>query len=116
MPLQPDDDFLRDLLQRTTRLLEEQGVSAEDANQVASELCAQVRADWGGQQLYIRKASPEEMTQRDQLIYNEFNGRNHLQLARKHNLSTAHIYHIVKLAKARERASRQHHLFESSSR
>jgi Mor family transcriptional regulator len=60
---------------------------------------------WGGQNIYFPMGLSYKLSQRDQAIYNEFNGINHSELARKHHVSLQWIYKIVKTVQKEETLS-----------
>jgi Mor family transcriptional regulator len=57
-------------------------------------LCAQ----FGGEQIYIHKLAELAKASRDRDIVAAFNGRNHLELARKYNLTSKRIRQILAAA------------------
>ncbi|MDP2091783.1 MAG: Mor transcription activator family protein [Pseudohongiella sp.] len=109
---QQDDDILIDLQQIASRVICDGGVPAANADEIASRISAEIRASWGGQQIYIKKTDLEQLSARNIDIYNEFNGSNHHQLAKKHGLAVPVIYRIIKTVQLQEREKRQHKLFK----
>ena len=53
------------------------------------------------------------LNERDMKIYEEFNGNNHRELARKYNVSMQWVYKIVKKVHKDEVARRQMSMFET---
>lgn len=107
--------LLNDLRDLSSRLLQNDVQLDEDfANQVANELAFQVAQHWGGQSVYIIKDDTFLADERDIKIYNECNGVNHSELARKYKISLQYVYRIVKRVGDAERARRQPDLFAAS--
>ncbi len=52
-----------------------------------------------------------KLSKRDETIYQEFNGINHSELARKYGVSLQWIYKIVKAVQKEEMAKRQPDMF-----
>jgi Mor family transcriptional regulator len=73
------------------------------AAELARELAEDVRHKWGGGLIYIPQGARYNRQRRDATIWREFNGRNHAELAHRHNLTLSCVYDII----ARERAFRQ---------
>lgn len=70
-----------------------------------------MRMDWGGKQVYFPKGLAADITKRDLELYQEFDGTNHEQLARKYHLSVQWVYKIIKNVQAFEVARRQIDMF-----
>ncbi len=67
------------------------------SNLLTTEIERQLRAEAGGDRLYIAKTCDSaEKCDRDSLIKSEFTGNNLAQLAKKHNLSHRQIRRICK--------------------
>ena len=106
--------LLNDLRDLSARLLQNDvQLDQEFANQVANELAFQIAQHWGGQSVYIIKDDTFLADERDLKIYNECNGINHSELARKYKISVQYVYRIVKRVSEAERARRQPDLFAS---
>lgn len=105
-----DEDILKELQQIALQVLEEAGFNDEPAQGIALQLIDQVRGAWGGQQIYIRKCEPGALSKRDLEIYHKFNGRNHQQLAKQHDLTPAQVYRILRTVGQSERERRQRSL------
>lgn len=98
-------ELLADLAARAEALLLAEGMPEDRARSVAFKLAESVRQHWGGQLVYVPVGKDYEITQRDALIWQQFNGHNHEDLAREHRVTLVHVYRIIsKMAKlARER-------------
>lgn len=82
------------------------------AEQIANEIAYQLSQYWGGSMFYVQKYSPWIAHERDLAIWNAFNGKNHLELCEKFNLSLPYIYEI--LARMRKSNDKQKDLFDLS--
>ena len=105
-------EILEDLADRIARvLIERAGIDAAVARQVGREVAEHVRQHWGGSQIYIPKGEAYAVSERDQAIFERFNGTNVTELARLHDLSERQIRAIVKRVKAFVRSRYQMSLF-----
>jgi Mor family transcriptional regulator len=88
-------------------------VSMDDgtARHVAKEVADRMSAHWGGQNIYFPMGLSVKLSRRDRQIYDEFNGTNHSDLARKYSVSLQWIYKIVKAVRKDEIARRQVDMF-----
>ena len=95
-------DQLRSIVE--AKLLEYR-LDAASAAELAGLIAEQVRADWGGQHVYIPKVmSRADVAKRNEEIVAAFNGLNALELCRKHGISASHLRRIVGEAAARATA------------
>ena len=83
----------------------------QQAVEVSKKLSHHLTSNWGGQLIYLPKNLLGRVSERDLKIYKEFNGKNHVELARKYDLTVQHIYRIVKEVGMAERAKNQGDLF-----
>lgn len=83
----------------------------QQAVEVSKKLSHYLTSNWGGQLIYFPKNLLGRVSERDLKIYKEFNGKNHVELARKYDLTVQHIYRIVKEVGLAERAKNQGDLF-----
>jgi Mor family transcriptional regulator len=104
-------ELLTDLAQSIAAFLQELiELDQERSVHVGEEIANRVARHWGGQLIYV-PIGIVKMSERDMAIWNEFDGRNHSDLARKHGVSLQWIYKIVKDMRQAEMARRQHNLF-----
>ena len=75
----------------------------EIAEQVGIEIANRLATDWGGQLIYMPAGVAVQISQRDQAVYAEFNGKNHSELARKYQISLQWVYKIVSRCRAMEK-------------
>ena len=105
-------ELLVDLAEQcSVALRETAGMDKDKAEQVGREIADRMAAHWGGQNIYFPMGLSYKLSQRDRLIYDEFNGSNHSELARKHGVSLQWIYKIIKTVRQEEIDRRQGGLF-----
>lgn len=105
-------ELLRELLAKTAAVLREKGGLAEDiANELAGAVVDMVRTDLGGQLVYFPKGTMMDVHARDIEMWNEFNGHNHEDLARKYELAVPVVYDRLKKIKRLMMARHQADLF-----
>lgn len=93
-------------------LVELAGLDQDKAEQLGREIADRMAAHWGGQIIYVPMGLYIGLSRRDKQIYDEFNGTNHSELARKHDVSLQWIYKIVRTVRREEIARRQGGLFD----
>lgn len=105
-------ELLVDLTEHVAAALGEL-VSMDDeaARHVAKEVADRMAAHWGGQNVYFPMGLAGKLSRRDRQIYEEFNGTNQSDLARKWGVSLQWIYKIVKAVRKDEIARRQTDMF-----
>jgi len=86
-----------------------QGVAAkkEDADHLARFVVVTLGHHFGGRQIYLPKGDILDAAIRDKKIWQEFNGKNVVQLAIKYKLSEVAIYKILSQQRALHRAKVQ---------
>ena len=105
-------ELLLDLADQVALALKEiLQLDAERADQVAREIAERMAAHWGGQNIYFPMGLSYKMSKRDRRIYDDFNGLNQSDLARKYRVSLQWVYKIVKTARKNEMARRQGDMF-----
>lgn len=99
-------ELLSDLAQHiAVDLRERLALEPSEAEEIGAHVAKRMAGHWGGQNIYFPMGLSAQLFKRDQQIYQEFNGVNHGELARKYHVSLQWIYKIVK-AVQRERAKR----------
>lgn len=91
--------------------LKNTGVKQEAAEGIADHVIDQVRATFGGEPLYIPKGIGMDAVLKHHEIYRQFNGHNHHELARLHNVSVQWVYYIVRTIGRQMRRRDQPDLF-----
>jgi Mor family transcriptional regulator len=86
-------------------------LTGEQALQIGREIAERMAGHWGGQNVYFPMGLSYKLSQRDRQIFDEFNGTNHSDLARKYVVSLQWIYKIVKAVRQEEMARRQGDMF-----
>ena len=105
-------DLLIDLAQHVAVALTELiKLDEGQAEQTGREIANRMAAHWGGQNIYFPMGLTYKLSQRDQQIYDKFNGVNQSDLAREYGVSLQWIYKIVKAVRQEEIARRQGKLF-----
>lgn len=108
-------ELLVDLTEHVAASLKELVAMDEgSARHVAQEVADRMAAHWGGQNVYFPMGLAGKLSRRDRLIYEEFNGTNQSDLARKWGVSLQWIYKIVKAVRKDEIARRQVDMFAPS--
>lgn len=104
---------LCDILHLAGQVLMAHGLDGDAAAAALDNLGTRLRATWGHVgAIYISMDLRAALAARDERLYNEFNGSNVLELARKYQVSQQHVYRIVKRQSRLLIARRQPDLFE----
>jgi Mor family transcriptional regulator len=110
-----DDDkypeILRELRESIAATLFGLGVEQERAGLCAHACAERIRADWGGQLVYINKGQEYDLSARDLEIWRKYNGRNKHQLCREYGITEQWFYKVIKAMRKKETARRQADLF-----
>lgn len=85
------------------------GLTAEQIRVNAFAITETIRRECGG--VYLPRGTRFDLSQHEEQIYREFNGKNYAQLAKKHGHSEVHIRKLVGRGLERDRARRQISLF-----
>jgi len=104
-------ELLDDVVEQAKSVLSDHGVADDVAEQAATALAEHLAEHWGGQLINMPKNFLYKLAQRDRVIYDEFNGRNIAELARKYNMSARGIYKVIERAKKRVVKEKQPDLF-----
>ena len=83
------------------------GVAKDEAEAIAREFAHRALAPMGGAEVYVPQDLEFLLSKRDIELWNEFNGNNHLELAKKYKVSEVWVYKIIARVKAEEIAKRQ---------
>ncbi|EBA4495604.1 Mor transcription activator family protein [Salmonella enterica] len=109
-PQQPE--IFADLAQHVAATLKEMvGMENDIAEQIAVAVANRMMHAWGGQTVYLPKGMIFMTSARDYQIWQECDGRNYRELAKKYNLTLQWIYTVVKKIQRAESARRQLTLF-----
>lgn len=103
--------LLDDVARHAAAIMAERGIDRDLAAELGQELAEFLRAEWGGQQVYIPRGTHFELSARDVEIWESWNGDNVLELCRQYNISKQRLYQIIAAMKARETRKRQGRLF-----
>lgn len=105
-------ELLNDIGQVIASSLFGMGFPEENAKNGAYQITEKIRTELGGSAMYLPKGHLYDLSERDREIFDQFNGRNLYELARKFDLTEMQIRNIVKRALLRLRAKQQRPLFE----
>ncbi|WP_313897247.1 Mor transcription activator family protein, partial [Vibrio sp. Vb0877] len=79
----------------------------ESAVKLLGEFCKH----FGGFPIYVPKGRKLEAEIKKISIWNDFNGKNVEELAKKYDVSVFHVYHVLKIMRHEEQKKRQPELF-----
>lgn len=104
-------ELLDDVVEQAKTILTDHGVATEVSEQAAVAIADHLADHWGGQLINFPKNFLYKLSQRDTIIYDEFNGRNIAELARKYGMSVRGIYKVINRAQKRAVKEKQPDLF-----
>lgn len=105
-------ELLVELAQHTANILSEIiEIDPVLADQIGEAVANRMMQVWGGQNVYFPMGLVWRVSMRDREIFNEFNGKNHHELARKFGVSVQWIYSVVKRVRKEELDRLQGKLF-----
>jgi Mor family transcriptional regulator len=104
-------ELLDDVVEQAKNVLVDHGVDTDVSEQAATAIAEHLADHWGGQLINFPKNFLYKLAQRDRVIYDEFNGRNIAELARKFNMSVRGIYKVINRAQKRAVKEKQPDLF-----
>lgn len=104
-------ELLRDMAVIVECKLTEAGLEAERAAVIAMNVIEEVRDHFGGQMLYMPKGLQWERRRVWQAMWQEFDGRNHAQLADKFGMNVVGVYRVLAIMRAEHRKRVQIDLF-----
>lgn len=111
MAKQPPPEFLTEFLELSLMAIEEAvpEVAPEDRTAIAERIMSVFFELWGGTTVYIPKNALQSNEGRDQAIFDAYDGTTESirLLARRHGLSTIHIYRILAAERGRRREERK---------
>jgi len=111
-PRNKSPELLFDLAEHLSDLIERKGgLPPDTSSALAWETAEHMAEHWGGQNLYFPMGSSILKSQRARQIWQEFNGHNQPDLARKYNLSVQWVYTLIRNMQAEETKLRQQSLF-----
>ena len=89
------NEFLEDVFAQVVVVLVDCGIDQSVADSVGTILINHLATHWGGQNFTIPMDHHARVSERNESIYREFNGRNHHVLASKYKLTVRGIYKII---------------------
>jgi len=87
-----------------------------EAREIAQMATDYMSFHWGGVMLYFPKGHMRRLTKRDKEIFDAFNGRNKVALARQFGVTPRQVERIVAMQRALDRAARQGDMFGALGR
>lgn len=100
-------EYLADFLFICTRTLMKHGMSEDKAIPQAMEMAEGMCKNWSKQLVYWPEYDSQDRLVRNARIFEECNGTNFDELARKYDLSVQAVYHIYKMVRQQEISKRQ---------
>lgn len=69
---------------------------AVDPVQAADDIVSYIKTEWGGQSVYIPSRSAAELSERDERIREQYDGKNAKDLAQQYGITPERVRQIVK--------------------
>ena len=88
-------EVLQDLADNITEFLIESGEEPLDAAKMGIRVAERLRVHCGGQKIYIPKATQYVCFQRDQEIFDKWNGVNTRELCNEYSITDTRLYQII---------------------
>lgn len=104
-------ELLNDLVVQATDILAGCNIPNDKAEYCALAIANHMADHWGGLLIYFPKDDVFRIASRDIDIYNEFNGTNHAELARKYDICQRTVYKIITKMRAQLNTKNQPDLF-----
>ncbi|MBS9777612.1 MAG: DNA-binding protein [Gammaproteobacteria bacterium] len=106
-------EILVDLAGVASRIaIESLDMDKDIAEEFGIDVAVSMAKNWAGQQLYIPSNLKFNLSMRDRQIWDEFNGFNQNQLAKKYGISVPWVYKIIKRTREAIHKESQPSLFE----
>jgi len=93
------DDFVESLGEMIQHFMDIKGNPHSDCLALSNAVKNQVREQYEGERIFIKKSKHGQKQRRDCIIKKEFNGQNAQQLMQRFGVSRATIYRIVNAKK-----------------
>ncbi|MEW7986500.1 MAG: Mor transcription activator family protein [Candidatus Thiodiazotropha endolucinida] len=91
-------EILNDIYSHTADVLTQyQDYSTQDANETSRAVVNRLREVFGGQLVYFPKGVQDDVTERDERMFNEFDGKNQKELAKKYGLTLQQVYRRLRV-------------------
>ncbi len=98
--------FLLLIADINTEALIESGIDPENARKISLQAADSVRKAFGGTSVYLPRLFSLEVSKKHWEIFNNFDGTNTFELAKKYDLSIRQIEKILKRCRTEERQKR----------
>lgn len=106
---QQTKEFFCQLKDLYVRSLVKHGVSEENASEAADEMELTLRQTIGGHTIYVGK---NDIERRNSELYRQFNGHNHVELAKQYGISKKQVYEVIATVEAAIKRDKQPGLFD----
>lgn len=106
------NELLADMAAHTAEILADYCIDPDLADQAGAAIADYLADHWGGQVVSIPKDFAYKLAKRDHQILREFDGTNHSDLAKRHNMTERGIRKLLARAIKRQRDLFQGKLFE----
>lgn len=93
-------ELLADVHAHVRVIATDHGVDESVADQLGCAVADHLAESWGGMNFTIPKDHSYKLSARDLEIWEQFDGRNHHTLAKRHGLTVRAIYKIIKRVRA----------------
>lgn len=81
------------------------GVEEPEALEIGFKAAERVRLRWGGENIYIPKGDVFSRAQRDEKIFQQFDGTNRSEICREHGITEMRFYQIMAAQRAQRKSS-----------
>ena len=105
-------EILSDLSTKVCNTLVNTGMAKPQAHAAASAVTEHISEHWGGQLIYIPKASRFKLSAKYQEIFGKFNGHNHRDLALEYGVCVQRIYQIIKEEQQRQKLNKSKAIYK----
>ena len=105
-------ELFADMMALVTRLLADNGVAANEALLIASDLADRLADHWGGQNITFPKEYRRKLSRLEIEIYDAFKGNNLADVAQKFAISERGLRKLIARVKKRIAAGNQGGLFD----
>ena len=89
-------DFIQTVLGTLRRQLDRAGVPPEKSEAIVTHIEDFLSHYLGCDKVYLPSGRREAIKRRNEAVLREFNGRNHLEVCRRHGISRRTLYRILK--------------------
>jgi Mor family transcriptional regulator len=95
-------NFYNDLTEIAQAHLVANSMNAEAASNIAKSIVTDVTERFGGTVIYLKNNAKQRVAEKHHLIISEFTGKNHAELIKKYQISSAWLAKILKRNEAQD--------------